>query len=122
MDQVKAIVYDQASNMELTGRTLEEESECENLSCAAHRLQLCINEGLEINAVSWAIGNWSLTFTIVPLPLQSFRSIRKQWGCHLKGSNRTAQHAGTALTIIMVQSLLAAVLSDETISLSGSVF
>jgi len=36
MDQVKAIVHDQASNMELTGRTLEEEFECENLSCAAH--------------------------------------------------------------------------------------
>ena len=49
------IVHDQASNMELTGQILGEEHNIESLSCAAHRLQLCINEGLQLNALARAI-------------------------------------------------------------------
>ncbi len=45
MECVKAVVHDQASNMEVTGRILESDWGTETLNCAAHRLQLCINEG-----------------------------------------------------------------------------
>lgn len=51
-----ALVHDQGSNMELAGELLEKEINCESLSCAAHRLQLCIEEGLRVNAISRAIG------------------------------------------------------------------
>ena len=51
-----ALVHDQGSNMELAGELLEKEIICESLSCAAHRLQLCIEEGLRVNAISRAIG------------------------------------------------------------------
>ena len=51
-----ALVHDQGSNMQLTGEILKEEIGCESLSCAAHRLQLCIEKGLSIGAISRAIG------------------------------------------------------------------
>lgn len=51
-----ALVHDQGSRMELAGELLEKEINCESLSCAAHRLQLCIEEGLRVYAFSRAIG------------------------------------------------------------------
>ena len=124
MDQVKAIVHDQASNMELTGRTLEEEFECENLSCAAHRLQLCINEGLEINAVSRAIGagrKLVTHFRHSALATTELQKCQKAMGLP---SKRLQQDCPTHWnsTYYMVQSLLVnrwpltAVLSDETVT------
>ena len=51
-----AIVHDQCANMQLAGDLLCEESEgCQSLSCAAHRLQLCVEEGLSISTISQAI-------------------------------------------------------------------
>ena len=40
-----ALVHYQGSNMKLAGELLEKEINCESLSCAAHHLQLCIEEG-----------------------------------------------------------------------------
>ena len=52
-----AIVHDQCANMQLAVNLLCEEFEdCQSLSCAAHRLQLCIEEGLSISTISQAIG------------------------------------------------------------------
>ena len=56
MKRVRALVHDQGSNMELSAAVLEENFSCESLSCAAHRLQLCIQEGLEVRAIAGAIG------------------------------------------------------------------
>ena len=43
--------------MQLASNLLCEESEdCHSLSCAAHHLQLCIEEGLSISTISQAIG------------------------------------------------------------------
>ena len=50
-----ALVHDQASNMELSGRIIEEGFQCESLACVAHRLQLCIGSGLSISGISRAI-------------------------------------------------------------------
>ena len=38
------------------GTDILEEFSCESLSCAAHRLQLCIEEGLLVTTVARAIG------------------------------------------------------------------
>ena len=42
--------------MELSGDILEVEFSCESLGCAAHRLQLCIEEGLSVTTIARAIG------------------------------------------------------------------
>ena len=41
--------------MELTGQILEEDCGSESLSCAAHCLQLCVNEGLELRHIAKTI-------------------------------------------------------------------
>ena len=56
MKRVRALVHDQGSNMELSAAVLEENFSCENLSCAAHCLQLCIQEGFEVHAIAGAVG------------------------------------------------------------------
>ena len=63
-----AIVHDQCANMQLAGALLCEESEgCQSLSCAAHRLQLCVEEGR----------SWSHTFDTVHSPLVSSGNAKK---------------------------------------------
>ena len=52
-----AVVHDQCSNMQLAGEMLCELSgNCQSLSCAAHCLQLCVEEGLAISSIAQAIG------------------------------------------------------------------
>ena len=53
--KVVGIVHDQASNMQLTGELLQAESDIVSLSCAAHKLKLCVEEGLSVNAISHAL-------------------------------------------------------------------
>ena len=56
VDRLLAVVHDQCSNMQLAGEMFKEECEnCQNISCRAHRLQLCIEEGLAITAISQAV-------------------------------------------------------------------
>ena len=43
------------ANVELAGEMMLESSGWESVQCAAHKLQLVINEGLEINRISRAI-------------------------------------------------------------------
>ena len=53
VDCLLAVVHDQCSSMQLAGEMLNEVCEnCQNISCAAHCLQLCIEEGLAIRAIS----------------------------------------------------------------------
>ena len=57
ISRLLAIVHDQCSNMRLAGEMLCEESgNCQSISCSAHRLQLCVEEGLAISTISQAIG------------------------------------------------------------------
>ena len=42
--------------MQLSGEMMEEEMDCESLCCAAHRLQLCVQEGLSVSVISQAVG------------------------------------------------------------------
>ena len=53
--QLVALVHDQASNMRLSGEMIEDELDCESLSCAAHRLQLCIEDGLSVSSIERAV-------------------------------------------------------------------
>ena len=41
--------------MQLTGELLQAESDIGSLSCVAHKLKLCVEEGLSVNAISRAI-------------------------------------------------------------------
>ena len=53
INRLLAIVHDQCSNMQLAGEMLCEESgNCQSLSCSAHCLQLCVEDGLAISTIS----------------------------------------------------------------------
>ena len=57
VDRLLAVVHDQCSDMQLTGEMPNENCEnCQNISCAVHCLQLYIEEGLAIIAISQAVG------------------------------------------------------------------
>ena len=49
------MVHDEGSNIELAGKMLEAGCKCESISCAAHHLQLCVNEGLTLSPISIAV-------------------------------------------------------------------
>ena len=51
LSKVNAITHDEAANMQLSSRILEEEHNCESISCTAHRLQLCLKAGLAVNVI-----------------------------------------------------------------------
>ena len=51
-DKVVAVVHDQGSNMQASLRILSDELEWASVNCAAHTLQLCINEGLQIPSIA----------------------------------------------------------------------
>ena len=51
-DKVVAVVHDQGSNMQASLRILNDESEWASVNCAAHMLQLCVNEGLQIPSIA----------------------------------------------------------------------
>ena len=47
-EKVKAVVHDKAANAELSGKIMSESFGWESVDCAAHKLQLAVNEGLQI--------------------------------------------------------------------------
>jgi len=52
-----SVVHDQCSNMEIAGEKLHKQTgNYQSCSCAAHRLQLCIEEGLRTTVFSQALG------------------------------------------------------------------
>ena len=52
---MKAVVHNQGSNVQNSGILLEEDVGWESVNCTAHKLQLCINQGLEVNAIARAV-------------------------------------------------------------------
>ena len=53
---VIALVHDQEANIQLCGNLLFEEVGWESINCAAHKLQLCIDEGLKDPTIARAVG------------------------------------------------------------------
>jgi len=49
---VVAVVHDQGSNMEAFARLMKAEFGWESTNCAAHRIQLCVEDGLKIDAIA----------------------------------------------------------------------
>lgn len=54
--RIVAVVHDQGSNMEAFSRLMKEEYRWESTNCAAHRIQLCVEDGLKINAIARLVG------------------------------------------------------------------
>ena len=83
VDLLLAVVHDQCSNMQLAGEILNEECEnCQSISCAAHHLQLCVEEGLAITAISQAVGaakNVIAHFKHSALTTSELKNVRNQW-------------------------------------------
>ena len=93
MECVKGIVHDQASNMQLSGQMLEEDCGTESLSCAAHRLQLCINEGLELRRISKTVAAAKkLVGHFKHSPLATFELCKRQEAMSMQPQR--LQHAG----------------------------
>ena len=55
-DKVVAFVHDNCKDIENAGNALEEEYGWLSLGCTGHTLQLCVNSGLQIPAISRVIG------------------------------------------------------------------
>ena len=53
---VIALVHDQGANIQLCGNLLFEKVGWESINCAAHKLQLCIDEGLKDPTIARAVG------------------------------------------------------------------
>ena len=119
-----ALVHDQGSNMRLSGEMMEEEMNCESLCCAAHCLQLCVEEGLSVTAVSRAVGAAKKLvghFRHSALASNELKKRQEEMG---KPPKTLHQYCPTRWnsTFYMIKSLLenrwpvTAVLSDETVT------
>ena len=54
--RIVAVVHNQGSNMEAFSRLMKEEYRWESTNCAAHRIQLCVENDLKINAIARLVG------------------------------------------------------------------
>ena len=116
-----ALVHDAASNMVLSGEMLEEIFECATVCCAAHRLQLCIEDDLSVSAISRAVGAAKKLVTHFRHSALACDALQLDMG---KPVMKVQQDCPTHWnsTFYMIRSLLenrwpiTAVLSDETIT------
>ena len=125
VDRLLAVVHDQCSNMQLAGETLNEECEnCQSISCAAHRLQLCVEEGLAITAISQAVGAVKKVVAHFKHSALATSELKKRQESMGVTPKKLQQQCNTRWnsTLYMIQSLLhnrwplAAVLADETVT------
>ncbi|XP_019851990.1 PREDICTED: zinc finger BED domain-containing protein 1-like [Amphimedon queenslandica] len=122
--QLVALVHDAASNMVLSGEILEERLECASVCCAAHRLQLCIEDGLSVSAISRAVGAAKKLVTHFRHSALASDALKKKQLDMGKPVMKLQQDCPTRWnsTFYMIRSLLenrwpvTAVLSDETIT------
>ena len=88
--------------MELAGNKLhQEKGNCQSYSCAAHHLQLCIEEGLHITVISEALtaAKKLVTFGIMLLPLLHSEEHKKQFLLNPRNCSRLALHGRTVATV-----------------------
>ena len=52
LEKMVAVVHDLSSNMRASLRILGGDADWSSVECAAHTLQLCVNEGLKIPSIS----------------------------------------------------------------------
>ena len=119
-----AIVHDQRSNMRLAGEMLCEESgNCKSLSCSAHCLHLCAEDGLAITTISQAIGaakKLVVHFQHSALVTSELRKCQEVMSITPKKLQHCSTHWNS--TLYMIQSLLhnrwplTAVLADESVT------
>ena len=55
-EKIVAVVHDQGSNMQACFRNMKTEHGWETVKCAAHCLQLCVEDGLKINSIARLLG------------------------------------------------------------------
>ena len=120
-----SMVHDQCSNMELAGDKLHKETgNCQSYSCAAHRLQLCIEEGVSLTAISQALGAAKKLVTHFRHSALATAELRKRQEAMSVEPKKLQQACITRWnsTLYMIQSLvhnrwpLTAVLADETVT------
>jgi len=111
--------------MELAGNKLHEETgNFQNYSCAVHRLQLCIEEGLTITAISQALGTVKKLITHFWHSALATAELRRQQEAMSVTPKKLQQHCVTRWNsaLYMIQSLLhnrrplTAVLTDESVT------
>ena len=119
------VVHDQCSNMQLAGEMLCELSgNCQSLSCAAHRLQLCVEEGLAISSIAQAIGAAKKLVSHFRHSALATSELEKHQEAMSIAPKKLQQHCVTRWnsTLYMIQSLLhnrwplTAVLADDTVT------
>ena len=124
INRLLAVVHDQCSNMQLAGEMLCELSEnCQSLSCSAHRLQLCVEEGLAISSIAQAIGAAKKLVAHFRHSALATSELRKRQEAMSIAPKKLQQHCVTRWnsTLYMIQSLLhnrwplTAVLADDTV-------
>ena len=119
------VVHDQCSNMELGGDKLHEETgNCQSYSCAAHRLQLCIEEGSSLIAISQALGAAKKLVTHFQHSALATAELRRRQEAMSVEPKKLQQACITRWnsTLYMIQSILhnrwplTAVLDDESVT------
>ena len=55
-DKVVSVVHDQGSNMQACARLMKSEFGWESVNCAAHLIQLCVQDGLKLNTIDRLLG------------------------------------------------------------------
>ena len=111
--------------MRLAGEMLCEESgNCQSLSCSAHCLQLCVEDGLAISTISQAIGAAKKLVAHFRHSALATSELRKHQEVMSITPKKLQQHCSTHWnsTLYMIQSLLhnrwplTAVLADESVT------
>lgn len=55
-NKVVSVVHDQGSNMQACARLMKSEFGWESVNCAAHLIQLCVQDGLKLNTIDRLLG------------------------------------------------------------------
>jgi hypothetical protein len=122
--KIVGIVHDTCTNAELAGELMLQSHGWESVQCAAHKLQLVIQEGLEINVISRAIAaTRKLVGHFKHSALATTQLLIRQQQMN-QPQRKLKQECVTrwSSTLYMIQSVVAnrwpivAVLSDETVT------
>ena len=119
-----ALVHDQAANMELAGRTLEEKRDFYSVVCTPHRLQNTIKAGLEVPRVSKLLASARKIVTHFKHSVVGMEAIRKRQDAQNEKRLKFIQDVATRWnsSLHMIKRLLllrphvTAILKDETVT------
>ena len=123
-NSIFAIVHDQGSNFQRAGRLLEADKQWNSLNCAAHCLQLCVIEGLGINAIAQALAAAKALVKHFHHSARATEELRKKQESMNQPTHKLVNECKTRWnsTFYMCQSLLqnrwpvSAVIADESVT------